>query len=209
MDGLIFDLDGTLWDSTEEVAKSWNATLEERTSYTERVTQAELKTLFGKPLDEILESVFPDIPFSERTELGELLFYHQNEWLSHVECPTYEGMLEGIPELAQRFPVFIVSNCQKGYIEAFLENTGLGEFVTDHTCPGDTGMLKGENIQLIMKRNDLKKVAYVGDTAGDESACVKAGVPMVYAAYGFGKAENPWKTIRRFNDIFEIDFKEM
>lgn len=206
MDGLIFDLDGTLWDSTEEVAKSWNAALEEKTDYTHRVTREGLKALFGKPLEDILEALFSDIPLRQRTELGELLFRYENEWLSRVDCPKYEGMLEGIPKLAQEIPLFIVSNCQKGYIEAFLENTGLGDYITDHTCPGDTGMLKDENIRLIMERNNLEDVAYVGDTAGDEAACIKAGVPMIYASYGFGEAKNPWKTIREFNDIFEILF---
>lgn len=84
--------------------------------------------------------------------------------------------------------VFIVSNCQSGYIELFLKKTGLAPYVTDTECFGDTGMKKAENIRLVVARNGLQQPVYVGDTKGDEEAAHEAGVPFVHAAYGFGRA---------------------
>ena len=43
MEAIIFDVDGTLWDSTKEVAVAWNDALEKETKVKRRVTQEELK----------------------------------------------------------------------------------------------------------------------------------------------------------------------
>ena len=114
-------------------------------------------------------------------------------------------MKETVKKLAGKYRLFIVSNCQAGYIEAFLENTGLQEYFEDHICPGDTGMLKADNIRLIMRRNGLQDAVYVGDTQGDADACREAGVPMVYAAYGCGDVKEPWAVIQSMGELLEED----
>ena len=52
-----------------------------------------------------------------------------------------------------------------------------------------------------MKKNFLENPVYVGDTKGDAEACMEAGIPMVYAAYGFGRVEHPYAAIRKFEDL--------
>ena len=51
---------------------------------------------------------------------------------------------------------------------------------------GRTGLDKGANIRLVMERNGVTKAVYVGDTQGDADAAAKAGVPFIFAEYGFG-----------------------
>ena len=94
--------------------------------------------------------------------------------------------METIRKLAEKYPLFIVSNCQCGYIEVMIESSGIGPFIRDHLCFGETGTPKSETIRALMDRNDLKDVVYVGDTQGDADACRDAGVPFVFAEYGFG-----------------------
>ena len=79
-----------------------------------------------------------------------------------------------------------MSNCQSGYIELFMEKTGCASYVTDHLCPGDTGLLKADNIRRIVDGHGLKYPVYVGDTVMDRDACLAADCPFVFAAYGFG-----------------------
>ena len=85
-----------------------------------------------------------------------------------------------------------------------LKNTGLGEYFVDHLCFGDTLKQKGENIRLIMERGGVKEAVYVGDTQGDANACDMAGVPMIYASYGFGNVEGDYPVIRKFSDLLNL-----
>ena len=66
---------------------------------------------------------------------------------------------------------------------------GLSNLFSDVETAGRTGKSKGENIKLIIERNRLDKSIYVGDTEGDREAANFAGIPFVYASYGFGTAE--------------------
>lgn len=204
MEAIIFDVDGTLWDSTKEVAVAWNDALEKETKVKRRVTQEELKKEFGKPLEEIMADLFVELTKEEQLELSKVLFRHQNKWMETAPCKVYEGVPEVLRQLAQMYKICIVSNCQEGYIEAFLKNTGLQDVITDHTCPGDTGKLKAENIRIIMERNHIREAVYVGDTQGDADACQKAGVPMIYAAYGFGEVEGEYPTIHKFRELLQM-----
>lgn len=209
MEGIIFDVDGTLWDSTEEVAVSWNRAIREHTDLDRVLTASELKKEFGKPLEQIMDDLFPQLNQAEKEELAVYLYQYENEWVESAPCIIYDRMPETIRALSKRYRLFIVSNCQYGYIEAFLKNTGLQDCITDFTCPGYTGKLKDENIRIIMERNGIKEAVYVGDTQGDADACRKAGVPMIYAGYGFGDVKGDYVTVHNFEELLDVDYEAL
>ena len=72
-----------------------------------------------------------------------------------------------------------------------LKSCGLGEYIRDTECFGNTGLPKGDNIRMVVQRNHLDKCIYVGDTSMDQEAAALAGVPFVHAAYGYGTADAP------------------
>lgn len=209
MEAIIFDVDGTLWDATDEIVYSWNQALEGWPSIQKRLTGEMLTPEFGKPMNEIMEDLFPELSVEEQERLAKDLYLLENHWVETAPCHIYEGLPETIKELSRNYKLMIVSNSQAGYIEAFLKNTGLGSFFIDHLCYGDTEISKGENIRLIMERNQIKDAVYVGDTAGDARACKAAGVPMIYASYGFGEVEGEYLTIKKFTDLLDIDYEHL
>ncbi len=201
MDGIIFDIDGTLWDTTELCARSWNAAIRACSGLEANLTGKMLEGLFGKPMDVIFRAVLPDADEALRERLIAACCEYELTALKTEKIPAYPGVSETLRRLSGQYPLFIVSNCQKGYIEAFLENTGFGPLITDYLCYGDTLAPKGETLRRLIAKNGLKSPIYVGDTQGDADACREAGVPFVFAEYGFGEANSPWRSVSSFAEL--------
>jgi phosphoglycolate phosphatase len=108
---------------------------------------------------------------------------------------------EGLPKLAAQFPLFIVSNCQTDYLETFFAWTGYRRLFRDSECHGNTGKSKGENIRLIAERNKLHAPAYIGDTAGDHEAAMRAGADYYHVAYGFGDPARECLVFAKFEEV--------
>ena len=199
-DGILFDVDGTIWDSTGTVCEAWNKTLRDL-GYEERVTADRLKGLFGLPMDDIVKDIVPYIGDEALKVFIENVNKNEHDMLIEKSGVPFEGIKETIEKLSKKFPVFIVSNCQSGYIELVKDHLKLGEYIKDQACFGDTGMKKAENIKLINDRYGLKHSVYVGDTIMDEEACRAAGEFFIFASYGFGKADGPDAVIEKASDL--------
>lgn len=204
MDGIIFDVDGTLWDSTEQVAASYNIAINRHTNHQVHVTGDDLKKLFGKTMTEIFAVILPGYPASELPALLEQIYTQQHNDLRKIPGVCYEKLEETLCALSKKYPLFIVSNCQCGYIEVFLEVTGLGKYFQDTLCFGQTQTSKGQTILRLMEKNHLTSPIYVGDTLGDQEACKEAKIPFVFAEYGFGEAKDPAYRIQKFSDLTEL-----
>lgn len=205
-DSIIFDVDGTLWDSTDVVADAWNTVIRNYTGVNSAITGDILKNLFGKTMDHIAAILFPNEPRERQLELINRCGEYENEYLQTHRGNLYPNLEQVLDTLSSRYSLYIVSNCQAGYIESFLSCTGLGHYFQDHLCPGDTGEGKAYNIREIVRRNHLKAPIYVGDTAGDYTAVKEANpdMPFVFAAYGFGKVDNPDYTISSPSDLLHL-----
>lgn len=205
LDGIIFDVDGTLWDSTASVAKAWQTAINENTTLNLKINAEVLSSLFGKTMDEIASALFPEKSEEECCWLMDLLFTYENRLLETEPGIFYPGLKETFEALSQAADLFIVSNCQCGYIEAFLKASGMEHLVKDFLCFGQTNTPKGQTIRTLMKNNYLENVIYVGDTQGDADACKDAAVPFVFASYGFGDVpDSAWK-IQGLPDLVKMN----
>ncbi|TYS68237.1 HAD family hydrolase [Sutcliffiella horikoshii] len=189
MDSIIFDLDGTLWDSRETVLVAWNEILKNDDKIEKELTSEDFKATMGLQMHEIEKILFPDIDEAYRTQLSNKCCEAERVLLEQKGGQLYDQLDEVLESLSQKYKLFIVSNCQEGYIEAFYKYHQLEKHFIDYENPGRTGLSKGENIKLIIERNKLESPVYVGDTLGDQQAAKAAGIPFVYATYGFGEVE--------------------
>ena len=203
MDGIIFDVDGTIWDATEVVARTWTHYVKEHTQLNTVITAPMLKSLFGQLLPDISRQLFPSLSQEDQLKLIDILCKKEHEALKKEGAPVYENMEEVLKELSGRFPLFIVSNCQKGYIEAFLDYYQLNEYISDKESFGGTGLPKGENIRLVCERNHLERAVYLGDIEGDYRSACMAGIPFIHAAYGFGTISDPVPAIHSLRELPE------
>lgn len=205
IDGIILDVDGTLWDSTPIVAGAWTRAVREQGCEDMTITADMLKKLFGCTMTVIADLMLPHLEPKKRYEIMELCCVYEHEDLEASPCDVcYPGVIDTIKALSEKVRVFIVSNCQSGYIELFLDKTGLGPYVTDIECYGNTLKNKGENIKLLMERNRLGNPVYVGDTQGDCDASKEAGLPFIFAEYGFGEADEKAAVITQFDQLMQL-----
>jgi phosphoglycolate phosphatase len=190
-DALIFDLDGTLWDTTETVAAAWTAALRDAGLPGRSIAPAAIAAVMGKTRAELCAAFFPGLPAARQEALAQACFAAEERALRAQAAQgarLYPGVREGLEALAARYPLFIVSNCQRGYIETFLDCSGLQRLFRDHECHGNTGADKAENLRRVVRRNGLRAALYVGDTEGDRLAAAAAGLAFLHAAWGFGQA---------------------
>ena len=204
MDSIIFDVDGTLWDSTDSVARSWNLAIQENSSLDLTITENALQQVFGKTMTEIADTLFSRLPEKERMKLLEVCFQYENRYLETHPGKLFDGVTDTLAALSGQYPLFIVSNCQQGYIEVLLRTCSLEPFIKDQLCFGETQTSKGQTILTLMKRNGLKNPVYVGDTRGDADACAEAGIPFIFAGYGFGDVPDAKMRISKFTDLKDL-----
>lgn len=201
LDGIIFDVDGTLWDARKQVGEAWSEVKYQMTGERLNWSFEKLSSLFGKDMATISYELFPNYPkeqaliYGEECCEGELVLLRQNPGI------VFDGVREMLDELRKTYRLYIVSNCQCGYIDVMLDTGKLHDCFDDTLCYGETRTPKSATIRTLMARNGLKNVVYIGDTQGDADACQEADVPFLFAGYGFGTVDREYPTAKTVADI--------
>ena len=187
MESLIFDIDGTLWDTREIVARGYNVELERMGRRDLFLTAQSLTALFGKTAREIADVIFAEYPQEERLGLIFRCMETERQVMAQDPCQVgYPQVKETLLKLKERYRLFLVSNSECGYPELLIEKLGLSGIFEAHMCHGDTHLPKGDTIRILMERHQIQSAVYIGDTQGDLDACRKAGIPFLFCTYGFG-----------------------
>ena len=173
---IVFDLDGTLWDSTKQIAECWSKELS--------VTIEKIQSLMGKPFSEIASALGVSAKELERLQEIEVLY------LETHPGKLYPGVVSTLRTLTKRgYPLYVVSNCQSGYIEVFMGSSNMSDLFCDYLCEGDTKLAKSEMLRLLKQKYGFVNPMYVGDTLPDKEASEKAGYQFIGVSYGFGNLD--------------------
>ena len=202
--GIIFDMDGTLWDSADNVCKAWDIAVEKCGYDRAPITEEEMQGVMGKTMDDIAKILFPFVDGEERSKLLAACCETENAYLREHGGVLYPDIRSTMEELKKNYHLYIVSNCNAGYIEAFLDYYKLWDLVEDIECYGNNGKPKGENIALLYGRNDLDDAVYVGDIQGDYDSSKQAGIRFSHASYGFGTIDEPVPFVRSFSELIQV-----
>ncbi|MEO6151009.1 MAG: HAD family hydrolase [Mucilaginibacter sp.] len=189
-DSIIFDLDGTLWDSTANVAVAWQAVKQQVDYIKDDITQQDVRGITGLTYTHIFEKLFPYLDDEKRAEFKAMAAKSELDTLNELGGDLYPAIQETLQYLSGKYKLFLVSNCQNGYAETFFKHSKLQHYFLGYQCYGTKGQPKFENIKDVVSDFNLTAPVYIGDTQSDYEATVKAGVPFIFSAYGFGKVEH-------------------
>ena len=204
IDAIIFDLDGTLWSAVDSCLKATSLVKKEHSDITRDVTKEQVESAMGKTSEEIINIYYGYLPREKGEEYANEAFNKNVDNLLKEGGTLYPNTRETIIKLSKKYKLFIVSNCVKGYIESFLNTSGLKDYFSDYESYGRTLLSKGKNIKLVIERNNLKNPIYVGDTKGDMEASKIAGILFVYASYGFGKVDKYDYKIADISELLDL-----
>ena len=141
---------------------------------------------------------------SRAREVFDALSADECAFLAANGAAVYPGVPETLRALARTRRLFLVSNCQRGYIEAFVHSCGLEGLFEECLCAGATGLDKGANLRRLMRERGLARAVFIGDTAGDERAARDNGCAFIHAACGFGDAQSPDAVLHAFAELPEL-----
>ena len=199
---LIFDIDGTLWDASDASANGWNKCLQQL-DIKQRITAGELAAVSGMPFVDCMLEIFTSELLEQHPDLEQKLSDHEIETVAQHGGKLYEGVNTHFPTLAKHYDLCLVSNCQDRYLDVFLEYSGLKDFLKGVDCHGRSGLPKGETLRKLIREHSIINTVYIGDTEADHDAADIAGIPFLYANYGFGVYNYPGSSFDSFGALAE------
>lgn len=200
--GIIFDLDGTLWEVANRTYESVNKIVKKYNL--KEVTIETIYSVFGLNKEESAKLYFPYLDIKESLKLIDEIAIENIDNLKENGGNIYPNLKNVLKKLKENYELFIVSNTgEVGYIEAFLSSSGLSKYFRDYIAASALNITKAEAIKKVINEYKLTKSVYVGDTIKDMEATKIANIPFIQAKYGFGK---DLKTKYYINTIDELPF---
>lgn len=197
--GVLFDLDGTLWEVIDSTFYSANEITKKY--HLPEISKETILKVFGLNKREAAKLYFPDLPFVESSKLLDEMSHMNIEYLTKQGGHLYPD-LESTLQKCKEYSLFIVSNtAEVKYIEAFLSSSKLDSYFKDYIAASSLNISKEEAILKIIEKYHLEKAVYIGDTKKDLEAATQAGIPFIQAKYGFGEDLKTKYSISSFNAL--------
>ena len=180
--GILFDLDGTLLDTLEDLKDATNAAL--ALFGCPQRSLAEIRSFVGNGARNQIRLSLPGEP--DDPELDTILAWYKEYYGAHCQIKTapYEGILEALADVQQDHPVAIVSNKPDGAVKSLSAQHFPGVFALGESadCPRKPAP---DMVFKAMEAIGVEKCIYVGDSEVDIRTAKNAGVPCISVLWGF------------------------
>lgn len=183
---IIFDLDGTLWETEKITYKTANAVLKKK-NVDKEITMNVIKATMGCTFEETAEMYMPYFEKEKREKILDEMLSLNAKILAEFGGNVYKNLETTLVNLKNNYKLAIVSNCADGYIESFLSSAKLEKYFVDYMAAAKYKISKAEAIKRVMNRNYINDAIYVGDTSRDYEASKLANIDFIQAKYGFGE----------------------
>jgi phosphoglycolate phosphatase len=185
---IIFDLDGTLVDSLDDLTDATNYMLGRFGRGA--LTRSDVRLLVGKGAKRLVERAMPGAS-PDQTDEGLRLFLDYNDLHIADKTGPYPGVIETIPHLAGNSLLAVISNKNESHCRKLLSVLGLSEYFR-RVMGADSHPARKPSPEPILKlMEDLcvknEETVMVGDSSNDIIAGKEAGVTTIGCSYGYGE----------------------
>lgn len=200
---IIFDLDGTLWETEKITYKTANA-VAKKYNLEKEITLDTIRKTMGCTFTEAAYNYIPELEKEERERIFSEILSINCKILEEFGGNVYDRLEETLKTLKNEYKLAIVSNCGAGYIESFLNSSKLTNYFVDYMAAAKYKVSKADAIRKVMTRNAINDAIYVGDTIKDYEASKGANIEFVQAKYGFGDDLNTEYSIQDISELPDI-----
>lgn len=198
---LIFDLDGTLWNTTKNALEAANK-ISEKYDEIEEITEETVKKGMGLSAVENAKNYMPYLENKKALYYLKMMDKRSIELINEKGAALYEGLEKTIYSLQKKYKLGIITNNTDEYVETFFKVSNLKDYFIDYIGAASYSITKGEAIKNMIERNHEKNSFYIGDIKKDMIATEEAGINFIHAKYGF---EPTLKTKYFIEDIRELE----
>lgn len=179
---ILFDLDGTLLDTLQDLIDSTNATLA-HFGYPLR-TAEEVRQFVGNGAKRLFELALPE--GSTPQTVAEALAWFKEYYPAHSQIKTkpYDGILEALEEIRKEFPVAVVSNKPDVAVKPLCKHY-FGDIYAQGESSACPRKPAPDMVFAAMKALGAESCIYVGDSEVDVLTAKNAGVPCLSVLWGF------------------------
>lgn len=185
--GILFDLDGTLLDTLEDLLDATNYALTS-CGYPPR-TLSQLRRFVGNGAANQIRLALPER--ASQAEIDHVLAVYKPYYTAHCQHKTqpYPGIPQVLAQLGQRYPIAIVSNKPDGAVKALCRQYFPGIFALGETpdCPRKPAP---DMVHRAMDAIGVQQAIYVGDSEVDVDTAKNAGLPCLSVLWGFRDRED-------------------
>ncbi len=184
--GILFDLDGTLLNTLEDLVDATNYALA-AFGYPPR-TIREVRRFIGNGAENQIRLSLPE---DNKEDLQKVLAVYKPYYTDHCQIKTkpYEGVLAALEILGRKYPIAIVSNKPDSAVKALCADYFPGIYALGEAagCPRKPA---ADMVYKAMEAIGVDRCVYVGDSEVDVLTAQNAKVPCVCVLWGFRDKED-------------------
>ncbi len=206
MKNIIFDMDGTLIDSSKAITNSVNFV---RSNIGLPPLPIETVTKNINKPDADLPKIFYNTDTYEQKHRELFLKHYHEECIKNIEI--YEGIYELLETLSKDFTLNIATNASDFFAKKMLKHLNILDFFTSIKGRNNVNNVKPhpEIIETILKEtnHDKKESLFIGDSEKDSLTAKNAKIDFIFVSWGFGKNLGDEKIANHPKELLDLIYQ--